>query len=548
MKRIFPLLLACALLLTGSCLAYTTSDWAKQETAGAAVLLPKSLQTADLTKPITRGDFTFSAMKLYQTLTGDIAPRRTPAAPFSDVASDPLLTAQALGMVSGFPDGTFRPDDPLTRQQAAVILARTAALGKLPLTGKAPSFSDEATIGAWARDAVHTLAAAQVLQGRESGCFDPQAAITGQETLVMVQRLYALLPANSFAADLFAAGKGTENPVLSPVSAELCLGLVQAGAAGNTRDQLNTALAGSDLPGLNDALKTAEGGPMVEVANSIWFDPSVTPSQTYLDTVKKDYAAESQTLSLTSPSALPTINGWVKEKTHGLIPTILDKPLSDEVVGVLLNALYFKADWSIPFSKERTAPQAFTTAAGKQQQTDFMHDTRHGTHYFKTDTCTGVALPYKGDGSWWMLALLPEQGVSARSLVNADFSALLGESEEAYVALSLPKFTLTGTYDLTDTLRSMGLTDLFTDGKADLSPMGTCTKGPLFLSQVLQKTYLRVDEKGTEAAAVTGAIAEATSIPVEEPIPLSFDRPFVCCVWNSVLHQALFLGVVEDPS
>ncbi len=115
------------------------------------------------------------------------------------------------------------------------------------------------------------------------------------------------------------------------------------------------------------------------------------------------------------------------------------------------------------------------------------------------------------------------------------------------MALALPKFTLEGTYDLTEALKGLGLTTAFS-GAADLSGIGTCTKGDLYLSQVLQKTYLRVDEKGTEAAAVTSAAVGATSAPIDPPVELTFDRPFLACLWNGEAAQALFLAQVDDPS
>ena len=349
---------------------------------------------------------------------------------------------------------------------------------------------------------------------------------------------------SSFPADLFAAVQSdSPNRSLSPVSAEYALGLLRAGADGTCRKQLDRLLEGVDFARWNETLTTVGDGPVVEVANSIWFDASVTPSQTYLDTVKKDFNAGSETLDLPSRDAMDTINSWVCEKTHALIKSILDEPMDDDAAAVLINALYFKGDWKVPFEKAGTRDQAFHSRDGKEAQVPFMHDTRDGMLYIDAGTCRGVALPYKGDGSWYMLALLPAEGRTADSLAGEDFGALLAGAKKSFVRLALPKFTIEASYDLTEPLRAMGLTAAFEGG---FSPMGFCTKGPIVLSRVLQKTYLRVDEEGTEAAAVTAAIGKANSALGPKPVEVTFDRPFLCCLWNDQVGQPLFLTAVNE--
>ena len=355
-------------------------------------------------------------------------------------------------------------------------------------------------------------------------------------------------PADTFGAKLMGQLAGETNPVLSPVSAQLALGLLQPGTAGETRAELDALLAGADFARWMDILKTGPGGPTVEVANSLWFDTSVTPNQTYLDTADRNFGAECQTLDLSGEPAVTAINGWVKEKTHDLIPTILDRPLGKDAAAVLMNALYFNGRWTIPFDGNATWDQEFQSASGKRNTVPFMHDTRHGMFYLNTADCTGVALPYRGDGDWQLICLMPKNGASPESLAGQNFAALLNNAKVSYVRLALPRFTLEGTYELTEPLQAMGLTKMFTSD-ADLTPMGTCAKGPMAVSQVLQKTYLRVDEEGTEAAAVTAIITEATAMmPEEEPIAVTFDRPFLCCLWNGEIGQPLFLAAVEELS
>lgn len=363
------------------------------------------------------------------------------------------------------------------------------------------------------------------------------------------QRLLAAEPLpvkdSPFAAQLFEAAESKDpNRTLSPVSAQLALSLIRPGTTGATRTQLDTLLQGTTHSRWTDILQTKADGPTIEVANSLWFDSSVTPNRTYLNTVEQDFSAESTTLPLASPSALIPINQWVSAKTHGLIPTILDDPLPEEAAVLLLNALYFNGKWTTPFPKEATYDQTFHNQDGSQASVPFLHHTR-SVQYVKTEAYTGAALPYQGDGSWWMLLLLPAAGTSPADLVGQDFGALLDSTQSTYTQLSLPKLNLQSSYDLTDALQSMGLTAPFLPGTSDLSPMGTCTKGPLVLTKVVQKTCLQVDELGTQAAAVTGAIAASSSAPINPPVSLTFDQPFLCCLWNDQLEQPLFLSAVN---
>ena len=584
MKRIIPILLALAVLGTVTALAaggnqkgdpagYQADPWAKEELAQAEEnqLMPEPLAFRDLTKPITRQEYAGTAVLLYDKLLalnpGAVVSEREAAIPeggkypFTDTQDEAVLLAYRRGLIEGVGGGKFDPDGLLTREQAATILQRILTQTKATLPGicgtSFVNMTDIGTISSWAKEGAALMANLGVIQGKPDGDavrFDPRGTLTCQEALVMNQRLadqmegFAQDAANqgiAFPAAFFEAVQSDEpNKSLSPVSAQYALGLLRAGAGGNNMDQLDSLLTGADFELWNQALETRENGPTVEVANSIWFDKSVTPDKDYLTAVEKLFDAESKTLELTQKSAVDTINQWVSDKTHGLIRSILDKPLGDDAAAVLLNALYFKGDWAVPFDAGDTWDQTFHNLNKTEKKVPFMHDTRYGMAYIDTETCRGAALPYRGDG-WWMLVLLPKGDATAESLAGENFDALLGNARDAYVSLSLPKFTIEGTYDLTAPLRAMGLTEAFAGG--DFTPMGTCTKGPIQLSKVIQKTYLKVDEKGTEAAAVTGAIMEAgAALDPERPIELTFDRPFLCCLWNAEISQPLFLTAVNE--
>ena len=610
MKRILCIILAASVLASVTALAaggsplrqtarrllekgpaYQASEWAETELAQAeeAALIPAALENSDLTKPITRQEYAAAAVALYDQLLalnpGAVVMEREAVypegrqGPFTDVDDEAVTAAYRRGLIEGVGHGKFDPDGTLTREQAATILQRILAQAAVPLPGLCGTsfvnMTDTDRISPWAKEGAALMANLGIIQGKPDGnggaLFHPWGTLTGQEALVMNGRLARQAEgflrdgagqAGSFNADFFAAVTSNKpNKTLSPVSARYALGLLRAGAEGETRAQLDRLLAGADFAAWNQALRSTEGGPTVEVANSIWFDLSVTPDGNYLNTVAKDFDAQGRTVALTAQSGVQAVNRWVAEKTHGLIQSILDQPLPDEAAAVVLNALYFKGDWTFPFDPNNTHDQTFRNGSGKEVQVPFLHSTRRGTQYIRTDTCVGVALPYKGgslelpqgadpsgdaptNNGWWMIALLPKDGTSPERLAAENFDALLGNAADAYVRLSLPKFTLEGSYDLTGPLKDLGLTAAFAGG--DFSPMGKSAKGDLALSSVIQKTYLRVDEKGTEAAAVTGAIVATTAFNPEEPLELTFDRPFLCCLWNSQISQPLFLSVVEE--
>ena len=589
MKRILTILLAAsvaasltALAAGGSTLqkaqdlatAYRDTqadEWAKAELSQAnqAGLIPEAMADQDLTKPITRQEYAAAAVALLdrvRTLNPDapaVSPAEESQAPFTDTRDEAVARAYRQGLIQGVGGGRFDPAGLLTREQAATILQRIVKQSGVKLPGLCGTtfvnMTDIDTLSPWAREGASLMANLGVIQGKPDGQFatkfDPRGTLTAQEALVMNQRLSSQLAAFAqdeaqryvtFAADLFAATKSdAPNKSLSPVSVQYALGLLQSGAQGTTLDQLDRLLYGVDFERWNQVLTTQEDAPVVETANSIWFDTEVTPNTAYIETVKKTFGAESQKADLSAQSAVQTINAWVSDKTHGLIGSILDRPLSDDAAAVLLNALYFKGEWSEPFQAEDTFDQTFHGQNGKDAPVPFLHDTRRGLQYIDTDTCVGAALPYRGGNGWWMLVLMPKGSAPAENLAAENFDGLLSEAQSAYVRLSLPKFTVEGSYDLTQPLQDLGLTAAFVGG--DFSAMGESPKGPIALSKVIQKTYLRVDEKGTEAAAVTGAIMEATgAIQPETPIELTFDRPFLCCLWNTELSQPLFLTAVNE--
>ena len=286
----------------------------------------------------------------------------------------------------------------------------------------------------------------------------------------------------------------------------------------------------------------------VNIANSIWMNEDKTPqlfSTSYTDKVKEFYDADAQIVN--DKNAVESVNKWVTEKTNGKIPSIIDK---NDFWAMLVNAVYFKASWQDEFSENATAKAVFIDADGKESETDFMNKTAWYS-YADVNGTKIIELPYrrftyntdengetvKETTNIWMsmYILLHDDSVqNIQSIINtADF-------ERTYVKLSMPKFKFEYSESLTDILKSMGITEAFkTDGSANFSPM--FTSGSMWITDVIHKTYIDVNEKGTEAAAVTGVAAAGSSIP-PEPIEFKADKPFTFVIKDNVHNEVLFMG------
>jgi len=248
-------------------------------------------------------------------------------------------------------------------------------------------------------------------------------------------------------------------------------------------------------------------------------------------------------LSFTTPSAPATINDWVSRATAGKIPSILDR-IDDEQVMFLINAIYFKGSWRERFDPAQIHDAQFHGVAGDQPM-KLMH--RQGTAgvLYAADY-VAVDLPY-GNGAYSMTVVLPTPGKSvealAGSLQGASWAALVSQLHEGEIDVSLPRFRLEWARELIPDLQSLGMHDAFVDGGADftrLSPLGK----QLFIGVVKQKTYLDVNEEGTEAAAVTNVGVHLTSMPVG----IVIDRPFVFVIRERLSGTVLFMGkIVRMP-
>jgi serpin B len=354
------------------------------------------------------------------------------------------------------------------------------------------------------------------------------------------------------------------NVVLSPVSAALDLSMVLNGADGQTKQEMLSALSlsGSDLRTINEAnarlikvIRTPAERITLSVANSLWVDSRrATLRPEYVKQTQSWYDAEMTDLDFSSPRAASRINGWASKETHGRIPKLLDRIDPADLV-LLLNAVYFKGEWTHKFDTAKTQPRDFTLAGGSVKQVPRMVQSGR-FDYFETAQFQAIRLPF-GDGDLVMDVLLPDKSSSLDAL-EAELTAEHWTSWQGQYAprpgtIELPRFELKSDYRLNEALQVLGMTRAFRPNAAQLTGMlssapGQLRQGHFFISAVLQSTYWKVDEEGSEAAAVTaiGVRASAVARPAE-PFRMIVDRPFFCAIEDRRSGALLFLGAIYDP-
>lgn len=364
---------------------------------------------------------------------------------------------------------------------------------------------------------------------------------------------------NKFTFSLFErlndAQRGA-NVFVSPLSASMALGMTMNGADGATFNQMRDALGfgATSQAEINQGykelialLRSLDRSVDFRLANSIWYRRSFPFHQTFLDATKAWFDAEVQGLDFANPASLGTINGWVDRSTSGKITKVIEQISNDNVM-FLINAIYFKGSWRDQFDPAETRDAAFHAADGRQQPVKLMH--RHARmSYVETPEFQAVDLPY-GRDAFAMTVLLPKPGTTvdrlAGSLTTDSWSALVGRLHSADVDLHLPRLKLSYERTLNDDLQALGIRDAFVPDGANftrMSPEGL----HLFIDYVKQKTYVDVNEEGTEAAAVTVVAISVTSAP--QTVVMRVDRPYVFAIRERLSGTILFIGkIVAMPS
>ena len=345
-----------------------------------------------------------------------------------------------------------------------------------------------------------------------------------------------------------------DNVFISPLSVSVALAMTYNGADNDTKQQMAEVLGFSGMTDeqinescrtLMQALVAADPSVIFEIANSIWYRCQLEFNPDFLQTNQTYFDAEVTGLDFNDEAAA-IINAWVAEKTHDKITKIVQTPINPDLVMFLINAIYFKGIWVSQFDEADTYDAPFHLYDGSDTPSRMMTQTADFA-YGASEQIQTITLPY-GESFFNMTVLLPKPGVSldevTAQLDNDTWSTWLDEQQVREIELHLPRFRFSWKASLVPSLTALGMEDAFVPFKADLSRMRAAND--LFISDVKHKTFVEVNEEGTEAAAVTSVEVGITAVPPSKPVFLA-DRPFLFAIWERDTKAVLFLGRVMEP-
>ncbi len=504
--------------------------------------------------------------------------------PFADVSTehwayDTILKFYHAGYIHGTSETTFEPERTVTGREFAKIMLSCMGYEDVTIEnaydiGEASEFlSDNFTSTIVYNDFELTRDECARL------CFSALTTFTPEPDRKMVYKrliengtheeddfygvLYAGSPAAKVPSDEFG-DKLTEhmpkdkNYMISPLSIKMALALVANGANGATQQEILDACGIDDIDAFNQASKemiekySKADVLRLDIANSLWINEDRSPlefNDTYTSKMDEFFGAALERVN--NSNAVEKINSWANEKTNGKIPTIIN---NNEFWTYLANAVYFKAGWENEFSKYATGPDIFTDRNGKESTIDFMNETSYMSYYRNyNNSVRAVKLDYRNidtpqneDGSFsveryddidvsmYVILANEENFAPVQAVKNMQF-------ETEYIKFSMPKFELKFEMKPHEVLRKMGVKAAFDEKTADFTPMvngdGMC------IIDSVHKTYIKVDEEGTEAAAVTGFAGGTASVPnYPEPIEFDLDKPFYYVIMDNINGEALFMG------
>ncbi len=403
---------------------------------------------------------------------------------------------------------------------------------------------------------VVALVACSAVAACGGGATDPSGiapALTSLPRELTTAERDVLGASNAFSFSLWKrinAVQRDSNVFVSPLSASFSLGMAMNGAANQTLDEMRSALqyGNASLADIDAGYKSLialltslDRTVAMDIANSIWYRSGFPFNQNFLDDGANYFSASIKPLDFNDVTgSLAAINGWVNTQTKGKIPTIIDQITPDNVM-FLINAIYFKGSWRARFDPTLTIDAPFHSVKG-DEPARLMH--RQGKmSYGETATYQAVDLAY-GDSAFTMTVVLPKAGTSvetlAASLDAPAWQVLTSGFRTAEVDLFLPKVKMSWLRELIPDMKTLGMNVPFTD-QADFTRMSTRGR-ELFISLIRQKTFVDINEEGTEAAAVTATGISLTSAPVT--VPMRVDRPFVFVIRERLSGTVLFMGKV----
>ena len=525
-------------------------------------------------------------------------PAPSGAPPFDDLSEDwyrdAVVWAAENGIVNGTGKGKFSPDDPLTREQIAAIMMRFSAYKGYDVSARADisSFPDASKVDGYAVDPMRWAVGSGLITGSaQNGAvyLDPLGHATRAQVATVLQRylesdkggatltvdrggraLLSEFVASSpvgkaddlsagaaalcdFAVRLFReAGEPGTNTLVSPLSVYTALAMTQNGARGDTLAQMEKTL-GTSAADVNRFLYTltdsfGEGdGAELTVANSVWFTTSsrFEVNRNFLKTNADWYGADIFAAPF-DDRTLNDINGWVSGKTDGMIEKILDEIPSNAIM-YLINTVCFEAEWAHKYEQTSVKDGVFTNSDGSTS-TALMMRSEEG-FYFEDGDAVGFVKYYAG-GKYAFAAILPGEGVApeeyAATLDGARLRRILENKRSVRVEAYLPKFETEFDAELSAVLMKMGMVLPFNEDFADLSGIGRSAAGNLYISRVLHKTFITLNETGTKAgAAAVVEISDKNASPWGDGKTVRLDRPFLYMIIDTETNVPIFIGSVN---
>ncbi|MEH2148320.1 serpin family protein [Nostoc sp.] len=364
---------------------------------------------------------------------------------------------------------------------------------------------------------------------------------------------------NKFGFKLFSEvlknDQGEKNIFISPSSVAIALAMTYNGASGSTQQAMakTLELQGMNLPEINSSyaavlkqlLDNSDTKVQLKIANSLWANQDVSFAPDFLKKTQDFYQAKVSNLNFKDAAASSIINNWVKENTNGKINKIVETIEPNQVL-FLINAIYFKGNWSNEFDKNQTAQYPFQITSGKRKQHPMM--SQNGDYrYYESEQFQAVSLPYGKDGKVSFYIFLPKQNSNLKDFYQnlnvENWEKWMTQFNKQKGFIRLPRFKTDYEVTLNDALKSLGMEEAFSN-KANFSGMGK----NFAISQVKHKTFVEVNEEGTEAAAATSVGIVATSLREEaEPFRMIVDRPFFCVIRDDQTGNVLFMGSIIEP-
>ena len=536
----------------------------------------------ELEREVTRAEAVVLIFRMHYQNTGVIG---LPSPEFSDLdnhwAYKEVTAAKKMGMVHGVGDGRFEPDRTVTGKEFAKMILSMLGYADVNLDnayeiGKdcgllSDNFVKSVVSGNYTLlrgDCARMMWSAFLAEPAFGGVYYKKLIEVGKFS---EDDFYGTLIVNASARSeigfddrLDSYMPKDKNYMFSPLSIKMALGLAANGASGETKNEILRTLGTSNMDKFNqfskDLISKYSKAEILNlnIANSIWINRDKTEqsfSKEFKEIAADFYDAQAEIIE--NANAVREINAWVNDKTNGKISEIVDE--SDDFWAMLINALYFKGAWQSEFNESATQPDDFTNADGTKCKIEFMNKTEW-LSYSETEVAKIVELPYKNaidkfseDGEYLdtefyddldvsMYLISAESEINVKAILDAAINN--NQFSRQRIKLSMPKFRIEYESELNDILMAMGIATAFDADKADFT--GMFDTGNMFFSFVLHKTYIDVDEQGTEAAAVTAIGMKATSAMPQEPIELKFDKPFHFVIRDNTSGEVLFMGRFAD--